>query len=1293
MNVEQFPICTACGSQFDAVFGKPRTNCRICEDPRQFVPPSGQSWTTLHQIKEKHENKWAQDPRDPRIWSFWTEPKRAFILQTPNGNMMWDMITLLDDATIKKINSLGPLKAIVVSHPHFYTTYVNWSAAFNVPIHISADDKEWLCQKPRIPESLSFIEGSAGTRKEILPGVTVIKTGGHFPGSLVLHWESGLFIADTIVTVPVGSPPRYEFTQSYHFCYSLDSLLFFLSDQKAQSAHTPHPRPPGQTTFVFQWSIPNGIPLPPDQIHQIWRAIKPFDFNTTYGAFTGMEVRDEELKKRVLDSMKIQVRGEGWAKHELLDEVVRDIVKHKLEKLGTVIERGPYDWAWCVSRDSHTPKVKAETVGHPANLLTGPVEDVQLNQAIDNVYNTNGEVLYTFELSKDRFLKWRPAGSLARGSLFGNRSPSHALPSVQAKECLLTESQTRKEMDIAKERSLLLLTRFIWKLGHRGMKKLPGCPSQLRFRGGVFDLARNHVAVEDLVVDAYLVDGCRGVGAGSGVFGQCEGYEEDEAQSGEDVDWNDIGFKVREVNGHIESHYSTKTKQWTQPQFITSPYLSIHGMAPGLNYGQQAYEGLKAFRSPGDDRIAIYRPSQNAQRMVHSAGFISIPPVPTELFLRCCHLAVSLNAEYVPPHQSGASMYIRPLLFGSSAQLGLSPPEEYTFCVFVLPVGVYHGVHPVAALILEEFDRAAPEGTGSAKVGGNYAPVLRWSEKAREEGFGITLHLDSKTRTVIDEFSTSGFVGVKQEGEQFTIVVPDSKNVIKSVTSDSVCQIAKSFGWKVECRPISYEELPLFTEIMAAGTAAALVPIKSITMKSKNDKFFYQDGGDEPGPACVKLLTALKAIQQGKLEDWVGWLEFVEEAKDFGDECAPHLAKGQNQLNGSSCISEDQKYQGTVYKEKPSKRSVKVSHSESRAPRKAYVEEAPDPDIGNAIAIISAPPEAPAPPPAVPPPTNVNVFDFLVGEDTPNASKVSLAPSNQKSMDYAPSILSSDVGRKESIANEDPEYDKYGFSYGKDPIPSTHRKDRPKVEYFTPAPKDLHRDLSALDERHNRQEKRSTDKKRKRVHVEELDLTAARVPSPESEDVAMSDVPAPSLHTGLTGGLNRLLSKSIYSPSLDYSNGDPDPPSPGKRSKPPSSQTIIVRERERKKPAASSALVRVRRHRTLDESRPRKKHHRSSHRHHEDSHDHTQKPKRKAIEHTSHSNQDSQQLIVFKSRAEHFLSLVTKGEESARGISVHKALKRYHRERGRVAKEDEEKELWRGLRLRRNERGEVVVFF
>ncbi|KAF1815688.1 branched-chain amino acid aminotransferase II [Eremomyces bilateralis CBS 781.70] len=353
------------------------------------------------------------------------------------------------------------------------------------------------------------------------------------------------------------------------------------------------------------------------------------------------------------------------------------------------------------------------------------------------------------------------------------------------------------------------------------------------------------------------------------------------------IDWSNVGFRVREVNGHIESHYSTSTGQWSPPTFVTDPFLRIHGLAPGLNYGQQCYEGLKAFRHPDGD-IRIFRPAKNATRMAHSASFISIPTVPEAHFLKCVHAAVAQNAAFVPPHETGAAMYIRPLLFGSSAQLGLNPGDEYLFCVYVLPTGVYHGTNPVDCLVLEDYDRAAPEGTGSAKVGGNYAPVLRWSEKAYKEGFGITLHLDSKERRAVDEFSTSGFIGVKRTGEgeaeKVTIVVPDSKNVIDSVTSASVCDMAKSFGWTVEKREILYEELPSFSEVLAAGTAAALVPIRSITMKSKGDKFEYLPKDAGPGPACIRLLTTLKGIQLGKVDDTFSWCEKVEAPEGWGKE-------------------------------------------------------------------------------------------------------------------------------------------------------------------------------------------------------------------------------------------------------------------------------------------------------------------------------------------------------------------------------------------------------------------------
>ncbi|KAF6789720.1 branched-chain amino acid aminotransferase [Colletotrichum sojae] len=383
------------------------------------------------------------------------------------------------------------------------------------------------------------------------------------------------------------------------------------------------------------------------------------------------------------------------------------------------------------------------------------------------------------------------------------------------------------------------------------------------------------------------------------------------------IDWSNVGFKVREVNGHIESTYSVSTGEWSPLKFVADPFMRIHGMAPALNYGQQAYEGLKAFRAPGDNTINIFRPDKNAVRLQHSADVVSMPRVPEALFLQAVKAAVSLNAGYVPPHETGAAMYIRPQLYGSSAQLGLNPPEEYIFAVFVIPTGVYHGTHPVKALILDDFDRAAPNGTGHAKVGGNYAPVLRFSDRARNEGYGITLHLDSVKHEEIDEFSTSGFIGAKVEGESVTLVVPDSKCVIDSVTSDSIQHIARSFGWKVEKRPvrqrihsdatriIKYGELPTFSEVMAAGTAAALVPIRSITRRvdasspqslaaaGEETVTYIPESQEDAGSICLKLLSTLKGIQLGKLEDQFGW-NFAVSAADGT------AVVGEQKTNGSA---------------------------------------------------------------------------------------------------------------------------------------------------------------------------------------------------------------------------------------------------------------------------------------------------------------------------------------------------------------------------------------------------------
>ena len=387
-----------------------------------------------------------------------------------------------------------------------------------------------------------------------------------------------------------------------------------------------------------------------------------------------------------------------------------------------------------------------------------------------------------------------------------------------------------------------------------------------------------------------------------------------------------------------------------------------------------------------------------------------------------------------------------------------------------------------------------------------------------------------------------------------------------------------------------------------------------------------------------------------------------------------------------------------MYKEKPAKqakKSVKISEPTSHPPRKAYIEDAPDEDTGNAVSIVNAPPAAPTPPSAVPPKQDqpLNVFDFLVSGDTPNASKTSLEITKEslKIVEQSPSILGNGH-RDAGLGIYDEAYEKRGFTYGFEPVPVA--KDKPKVEYFTPAPKSTHMQNVSTDSFYNLEdsEKRSTDKKRKRVQAEELELPAARRPTHELDHI-MADAPPAILHSGLTGGLGRLLTKSKFPPRSELSNGDHDPPSPVKRTIKPA---VKDKDRGRK---SESVLVKVRKRRSSDESRPRKQRrsHHESDRHSQ--HSHHDRSKHKAIEYPTqpHADDSQQQLVLFKTRAELFTSFVTKGPDSEQGYSLHKALKRYHRERGEeglgLEKADEEKELFKALRLKRNDRGEIVVFF
>ncbi|CCT63353.1 related to branched-chain amino acid aminotransferase [Fusarium fujikuroi] len=348
--------------------------------------------------------------------------------------------------------------------------------------------------------------------------------------------------------------------------------------------------------------------------------------------------------------------------------------------------------------------------------------------------------------------------------------------------------------------------------------------------------------------------------------------------------WDHYDSKVNPVNGHVECTYRTLTCSWSAPRFVESPFLQVHGLAPGLNYGQQAFEGLLAHRT-ARNRILIFRPASHSSRFRHSASVVSMPPVPESLFLACVHMAVARNAEFVPPHNFAGNMYIRPLEFGSSAQIGLDVPDEFTFCVFVQPHVPLHGHTPLRALVAEEFDRAATRGTGNCKVGGNYGPVLKWSKDAKKPengGWSALLHVDSKTQSYVDEFSAAALIGVKSPDQESTqvpiLTVAHSEAAIHSITAESVVTIAQSFGWTVERRLVKLEELSSFSEVFAVGTAATIRPCSLIYHRSTGKHFTFTSDG----PYYQRLWKTLSGIQKGEIEDIFQWCQDLR-FEEFGE--------------------------------------------------------------------------------------------------------------------------------------------------------------------------------------------------------------------------------------------------------------------------------------------------------------------------------------------------------------------------------------------------------------------------
>ncbi len=337
-----------------------------------------------------------------------------------------------------------------------------------------------------------------------------------------------------------------------------------------------------------------------------------------------------------------------------------------------------------------------------------------------------------------------------------------------------------------------------------------------------------------------------------------------------ELDWKNLGFGFRPTDYNVRCFY--RNGEWGELEISSSQYLNIHISATCLHYGQEAFEGLKAYKGK-DGKIRLFRWPENAKRMKSSAMGIKLAVVPDDLFHRAVVKAIQLNREFVPPYGEGASLYIRPLLIGTGAEIGVKPAKEYMFMVFVMPVGPYfkEGFKPVNLMICREFDRAAPRGTGHIKVGGNYAASLTSLEKAHAEGFSTALYLDAHEKKYIDEAGPANFFGIKGN----TYITPESRSILPSITNKSLQDIAMDMGMTVEKRPIPVEELAEFDEAGACGTAAVISPIGKIADPEMN-KIYQISKDGKPGPVCTKLYQRLTEIQCGDAPDKFGWLEIID---------------------------------------------------------------------------------------------------------------------------------------------------------------------------------------------------------------------------------------------------------------------------------------------------------------------------------------------------------------------------------------------------------------------------------
>jgi len=337
-----------------------------------------------------------------------------------------------------------------------------------------------------------------------------------------------------------------------------------------------------------------------------------------------------------------------------------------------------------------------------------------------------------------------------------------------------------------------------------------------------------------------------------------------------DIEWSKLPFAYFKTDYNVRTYF--RDGKWGEVELSSSEYINIHMAASSLHYGQEAFEGLKAFRG-SDGKIRVFRWEENFKRMETTAHGIVMQPVPMSIFRESLLKVVKMNEKYIPPFGTGASLYIRPLLIGSGACVGVKPADEYLFLVFVGPVGPYfkEGFSPVNIQIARDVDRAAPLGTGAFKVGGNYAASLSSGERAHHDGYAACLYLDPKEKRFIDECGPANFFGIKGN----TYVTPLSTSILPSITNKSLMTLAEDMGLKVERRPVAVEELAEFDEVGACGTAAVISPIKLIQDRELGTVYNYCKDG-KAGPVSTKLYERLRAIQYGEEADKFNWNTIIE---------------------------------------------------------------------------------------------------------------------------------------------------------------------------------------------------------------------------------------------------------------------------------------------------------------------------------------------------------------------------------------------------------------------------------